>query len=463
MSSGGGHGGGLPFLHIIDGWLGNAHQGGGFSMPGNALFIAGAAELIAFFLIAPQQTLVNFEFLLFLSPLWIPLLLGRFALIRFIQARRVEYIATQDTVLLELKLPRDTRKPPLAMETILANLHLASGEATWYKRYVLGRSRPWYSLELVSLGGKVHMYIWTRETFRRPIETFLYAQYPGIEVIEASDYSRLTDPTHAPYKMTAFEFLKTTIDAYPIKTYTDFGLDMVQKPEETVDPLAQLLETLGSLGPKEQAWVQLIVRASKAEKYEGRKNASGKNYDWKDEGKEEIERIRQELVIQNKYVDAMGNLQTTNGFPNPTEGQKDKIKAIERNIGKLAYDVGIRAIYLAPGDSYHKSMGSLMSNLFKPFTSEQYNGLKPGSRWSEHFNDYPWEDFGGHHLAHAMHTVLEFYRMRAFFHPPYTGKWNTMSIEELASLFHIPSSSVTTPSLPRIQSTSNAAPSNLPT
>lgn len=461
MSSGG-HGG-LPFLHHIEGWLGNAHLEGGFSMPGNALFIAGAAEVVAFFMVAPGQSITNFEFLLFLSPLWIPLVLGRFTFMRFVQTRRVEYIETQDTVLLELRIPRDTRKPMIAMETVLSNLVLNSGEATWYKRLVLGRSRPWYSFELVSLGGKVHMYVWTRETFRRAVETFLYAQYPGIEVIEAVDYSRLIDPTHAPYKMSAFEYVKDKIDAYPIKTYVDFGLDMVQKPEETVDPLAQLLETLGSLGPQEQAWIQIIVRSARSEKHNGKKTKSGGWYDWRSEGREEIERIREEFVIENEYVDASGVVRKSKGFPNPTEGQKDRIKAIERNIGKLGLDMGIRSIYCAPADAYHKSMGSLMTNIFKPFASEQYNQIKPAPRWSEHFNDYPWEDPGGHHLSHAMHTVLEFYRRRAFFHPPYSGNWSTVSVEELATLFHIPSGSVTTPSLPRIQSSTSEAPSNLPT
>ena len=38
-----------------------------------------------------------------------------------------------------------------------------------------------------------------------------------------------------------------------------------------------------------------------------------------------------------------------------------------------------------------------------------------------------------------------------------------MSVEELSTIFHIPGSSVVTPSLPRITSTRKEAPSNLPT
>ncbi len=141
-----------------------------------------------------------------------------------------------------------------------------------------------------------------------------------------------------------------------------------------------------------------------------------------------------------------------------------RIEAIEKNTGKQAYDVGIRGIYCAPQDAAKGTMGGVLVNLFKPFNSENANSLMPADgRWSNHFNDYPWEDKGGHHSAHMNHDVLEFYRRRAFFHPPYVGDYNIMSIEELATIFHIPSSSVTTPSLPRIQSTTSEAPSNLPT
>ncbi len=465
MSSGGGHGGGgLPGLHLIQSWLGDAHAEGGYSPEAKLLFMAFGAEIISFFFVAPAQTLTNFGLVLFIAPLWIPLMLIKFGFMRYYHAGKVEFISKQQTVLLEIRLPRENLKTPMAMEIIFSNIHLMSGEATWYKRIVQGRSRPTWSFEMVSLGGQVHLYVWCREVFRRPLESFFYAQYPGVEIIEAMDYSRLIDPTHEPYQMSSFEYVHThSIDAYPIKTYVEFGLDKVQKPEEQVDPLAQLFETLGSIGPKESFWLQFVLRATKNEKFEGQKNKSGGNYTWKDQGREEIERIREELVTQTEYVDSNGVKQTTTGFPNPTEGQKDRMKAIEQNIGKIAFDVGIRSIYAAPSEAYHKSMGSIVTNIFKPFNSEKYNGLKPNARWSEHFSDYPWEDPGGHHYAHAMHSVLEFYRRRAFFYPPYVGVWNTMSVEELATIFRVPSSVITTPSLPRIQSSTSEAPTNLPT
>ncbi len=298
-----------------------------------------------------------------------------------------------------------------------------------------------------------------REGWRRPFESYIYAQYPGVEVIEAMDYARLTDPSHEPYTMTAFEFMKTKPDPYPIKTYPEFGLDQVQKPEEQVDPLAQLIEVLGSLGPKEQLWLQFVVRIHKGEKY-----GKDQTKTWKDEAKEVIASLREEDAVINEFVDAEGNKRVSTSYPNPTRAMANRIEAIERNTGKQAYDVGIRGIYLAPKEAALGTMGGILVNMFKSFESAQHNGLMPADgRWSNHFNDYPWEDRHGHHSAHANHSVLEFYRMRAFFHPPYVGAYNVMSVEELATIYHIPSSSVTTPSLPRIQSTTSEGPSNLPT
>lgn len=458
MSSGG-HGGGLPFLDVIEHWVHGVHEEGGTAIELKPLLIAFAAEIIAFFFIAPAQSVTNFQFLLFTAPLWIPLVLYPFTVKRYIDANKMAFIAKQDHVLLEIKMPRDTRRTPLAMETVFSSMHIGGGETTWYKRIIEGRSRPWYSYEMASIGGRVHYYVWMRSGWRRPFESYIYAQYPGVEVIEAMDYSRLIDPSHEPYTMTAFEFMKTKPDPYPLKTYVEYGLDKVQKPEEQVDPMAQVVEVMGSLGPKEQLWVQFVVRIHKGEKY-----GADQKRTWKDVAKDVLKELKEEDAVTNEYVDANGVKKTSISYPNPTRAMASRIEAVEKNTGKQAYDVGIRGIYCAPKDSAYGTMGGILVNLFKPYNSEQFNSLMPSNgRWSNHFNDYPWEDKHGHHLAHANHSVLEFYRMRAFFHPPYIGEYNVMSIEELATMYHVPSSSVTTPSLPRIQSTTSEAPSNLPT
>ncbi len=460
------HGGGgltLPGLSAIQHLTHSLHAKNGVGIPHMPIMAVFAGSILLFFLFEPLQSIRNFQFVLFLSPLWIAPLLARFAWGRWVEMVRYDYNVQQDWILLEIQMPRDTRKSPLAMEAFFSNIHLAPGEGTWYKKFWLGRTRPWYSMEIVSLGGRVHFYIWTRKPFRHVIETYLYAQYPGVAVVEATDYTRLIDPTHAPYQMWGCEYEKKSADPVPIKTYVEFGLDKIAKPEETTDPLSQVVEFMGSLSPNEQLWIHIIIRYSKGEKYGGKRNAQGKRYTWVDEGLEIIEDIRQSTVKKVSYTDAMtGEKRETEGFPNPTKGQMEAMAAIGRNTSKLCFDVGMRAVYVAKEGHFRDYIGNFVTQIFRPFASADQQ-IAPQSLWSEEFQDFPWEDPKKVKYNEEMHHLLEFTRRRAYFHAPYIGPYTQMSTEELASIYHIPSSTTTAPNLPRIQSNTVDAPSNLPT
>lgn len=443
-------GGGLPGLQFVHNLIHSSHESGGYHLTYKPLVIAFAAFLFAFFLWAPYQTIQNFKLVGFLAPVWMPLILVPFAIYRFVEARRAEYISRLDFVLLELRLPRETEKTPLAMELIFSNMHLSSGETNWFKKYWNGAVRPWYSLELVSLGGQVHFYVWTRRILRRSLEGYFYAQYPNMEIIEAEDYSRLFDPTSHDNDMFGAEFVCKQPDPVPIKTYVDYGLDKAgTKPEHQIDPLAQLLEFLSGVGPKEQFWIQFIIQFTRDK--------------WQEEAKELINEIRESTIKKGTYTDpATGRTVETQGFPNPTKGDIDRIAALERNVAKQGFDVGIRAIYTAPREAYQGIMITHMLAMFKPFNSETNNSIGATSLFSAKFGDYPWEDPHGHHRHHEAVAITEVYRRRSFFHSPYRGPKMVLSTEELATLFHIPSSSVATPGLNRIQSATKGAPVNLP-
>lgn len=438
----------------------------GYHITARPVITAYAIINVAFLFLDPAQTLRNWLFLGFFAPLWVPYLLITFGFMQWVRTRRAQFIASQKTILLEIRMPRDTQKTPLAMETILSNLHITSGEGTSYAKYWQGKVRAWFSLEIVSIGGRIRFYLWTRAGLRRGVEAAFYAQYPDIEIVEAEDYSLLFDPASPDNDMFAEEWYKSKPDPYPIKTYLDYKLDNAgAKPEETIDPLAQMLELMGSIGPNEQLWIQLVIRATKDEKLGHKKTKDGKPYTWKDAAQDEIERVRKETQIPGKYYDPVtGKERETQGFPSPTKGQTDAMAAIDRNISKPGFDVGMRFIYTAPKADYQGSMiPFVLGTMLKPFSSDAFNNFKIAQAYDARFNDYPWEDPGGHHKAHLHQEAVEFYRRRAFYHDPYIGTWMIMSTEELATIFHVPSASITTPSLPRIQSTTSGAPSNLPT
>jgi len=455
----------LPFLTSIEKWSGEVEGKAGIRITQWPIFILGCALLAMAFLFMPNIVAFALSMALFLAPLWLPILLLGSIWPLWVAWRRSEFIATQKFIVLEIKPPRTIIKTPLAMEAVLAGMFLTGGEATWYKKYVLGSIRPSWSLEIASLEGRVHFYIWMREGLRRLFEAHMYAQYPGVHIVEAPDYTRLISGTNEEWGIWGCDYKKTSEkDSLPIKTYVEYGLDKVQKEPEQVDPFANLIEFMSSIGKDEYLWVQFIFRAHKGEKYR-KKNKAGKPYTWKDEAEETIQEIRDKT--RDTYTDPATG-ESRPGFPNPTRGQMDRMAAIERNVSKQAFDVGGRSIYFAQPHSFVGSTISGMIGLFKQFSSEGWNGVAP-TAWMMQFDDYPWE-IGVDRLKNKVRCgLVEAYRRRQFFYPPFSPfgtpekKVMVMSTEELATVFHIPSRAIETPGLERIQSATSEAPANLPT
>lgn len=373
---------------------------------------------------------------------------------------RSKFILKTKVILLEIKLPKETFKSPLAMELFLTALHQTGGEGTWYDRYWLGKTRPWFSLEMVSIEGQVKFYIWTRVSQRNFTESSLYAQFPGIEVQEANDYSLLVQYDPKEMEMFACELMLTKADSFPIKTYVDYGLDKDPKEEFKVDPLAPLLEYLGGVGFNQQTWIQIIIRAHKKDQIA--KGSWWKKTDaWKDNANDEINKLMQ----RNPKTKIAGTKDKETGRITPptlSDGEKEIVAAIGRSITKQPFDVGIRAIYFGKKDFYDPTnIGGILGS-FKQFGSEHLNGFKPNDdKYSRIFN-YPWQDYKKMRYNKKMRFALEAYKRRMFFYEPFPGKPFILNCEELATIFHFPGQVASTPNLNRIPSKKGQAPANLP-
>lgn len=426
------------------------------------LFVLGVVMLAMGYVFMPAIVTLALSLALFLAPVWLPFLLVNGAWGMWIILKRSEFIANQKYILLEIKAPRSLVKTPLAMEAFLASIHFTGGESTWWAR-LQGGIRPFYSLEIASFEGRVHFFIWTRSVFRRIIESQLYAQYPGVQVVEAPDYTRTISAAPEDWFIWGCDFKHTAADPLPIKTYVEYGLDQVQKEPEQVDPMANLVEFMGSVGKGEYLWLQFVIRAHKGEKY-NKLNKKGKTYTWRDEADEMVEKIRKDT--RSPYVDPTTGKEMQ-GFPNPTKGQSEMMAAIERNVSKQAFDVGGRGIYLAQKKSFNVAMINHLIALFKPFSTEGWNGIN-STGWLKRFDDYPWEIYVSKKKQRYARELVEAYRRRQFFYNPFfeggisEKEAMVMSTEELATIFHIPSLAVQSPALERIQSATSDAPSNLP-
>lgn len=362
---------------------------------------------------------------------------------------RSRYLYSLGWVLLEIKLPQEITKSPLAMETFLMHLYQTGKETTFIDKYLKGQLRAHFSLEIVSIEGQVKFFIYTQKGFRKLIEAGLYAQYHTIEIHEAPDYTKSFNFNPNENDLYVIDYKLKNADPYPIKTYIDYSLEKESVDEENkVDPINTIIEFMGSIGPNQQAWLQLIIRAHKKNR-----RKPGTWFDetdtWKDEAKAEIEKIRKEAVTKDDTK-----------FPNPTKGQQERIAALERSISKYPFDVGVRSIYLGKKDFFNGANISGLRALLRAYSAPHLNEFSP-TNWVDGF-DYPWQDYNNIRQNKEKRDGLEAFKRRSFFYKPAIGKPVILNVEELASIFHLPGQVSQTPNLSRIPSKRSQAPSNLP-
>ncbi|MCB9805915.1 hypothetical protein H6775_02005 [Candidatus Nomurabacteria bacterium] len=398
------------------------------------------------------------DFFLLTVPILLPIFLIWVLYRNYVNYAQEKKFYSFDYIVLEIKPPAEVKKSPAAMELFLVALHQTSGETTWVKRTFQGGFRAWFSLEIVSKGGNIHFYIWTRSVYKRFIESQLYAQYPGAEVNEVEDYSQSFDFNPEKNELFGIEYKLTKPDPYPIKTYVDYALDQGDKEEEQVDPITPMMEYMGSLRPGEQMWVQFIVRAHRAQdKVPGKLFA--KTDLWQDVAKEEVQKIREESLSK----DDKGGSFTVN----QTEGQKKRIAAIERSVAKLGFDVGIRALYMADQENFDGINIPLTIAMLKQFNSNDLNGFGP---YHLTVFDYPWDDFFGIRGKKRKYEILEQYKGRGYFFTSRPKGWFSyedrssfiLNTEELATMYHLPGQVAQTPTIGRVESQRAAPPPNLP-
>ncbi|MCX6719448.1 MAG: hypothetical protein NTZ38_03700 [Candidatus Taylorbacteria bacterium] len=397
------------------------------------------------------------NFLITLAPLFLAIFLAMIFWDVWLQyVRAKNFIGIKYTVL-ELRLPKDTFKSPLAMESVLHALHNTS-DGKKYVQYWKGETRPWYSLELISIEGQVKFLIWTEDRRKVGLMGALYSQFPGIEIDEREDYSRSVHFDPATMKMYGVEFKFTKPDPYPIKTYVDYGLDKDPKEEFKVDPLVPLIEYLGSVKVNQQVWFQFLIRAHTDDQ-----KKPGHLFKKTDLWHDESEKLVNELLMRDPKTKVAGMKDEATGFtklPSISKGEQEIAESIERGMTKLAFDVGIRAIYIAPKESFDTpfGIGGIVGGM-KHFNSESLNGFKPDE--STGF-DYPWQDYKNFRKNRKCRLMLAAYKRRSYFYPPFQGKPMVMNTEELATIYHFPGSTAATPGLERVPSKKAEAPTNLP-
>ncbi len=373
---------------------------------------------------------------------------------------RYKHYSTIEYVLLQLRLPRDIFRTPEAMEIVFNNAfyHKMGGPSTMWSEYVGGKTLPIFQLEVVSVEGDVRFYIRTPVQWKDNIEAQFYAQFPGIEISEAEDYTLGVPPKVKGDGMSLVRLSHTLAkeDAYPIKTYRDWGMDKQTGKEEfeKIDPLNSLIEMLGSLGPNEQMWIHFHIRAQL-------------DNGWREIGKKLVDEItgRNEKPSKDQpYV----------SFKTISKGDQDTVAAIERSLGLIGFKVAISALYIAQNNSFKMTRVAGMQNMWNSFNSYNLNSIR--ADWFSGFNN-DWQDYKDF-LSHLKDVrSLEDQRQRRYFEVFNRGTWFDFYItyidgynhpdmiltsEELATLFHFPGRALESPSVQRLEAKRSEPPANLP-
>ncbi len=397
-----------------------------------------------------------------LSPVWLPLFLVVFLWVSWVDYVRLLFWFSQGTVLLEVQLPPEVTKSPVAMETFLTTLHNTGGEGTFVDRFWLGKYRPVWALEIASNGGKIGFYIHLRKAWRNIVEARLYGLFPEAKVTEVDDYAAKLPFNLTEYDMWGAEFNKLGPQALPIKSYIDYGLDRDPKEEFKIDPIANILELLASISEGEYFWMQIILKGHRGEsEWYGIKTAGDDAF--KKGATAEIEKSmadaakRAQKVI-DEYKIEQGRMVTM------TKNEQLRIEQIERSMAKLVFDCGVRVLYIAKKEKFNGINIGATVNFFGAFrgqdTTREYNNIMP-TRGVSIF-DYAWQDF--HDIRHRIlkRNLFFQYKHRAYFYVPYDQVPVYLTTEELATLWHFPSSGIVTPGLNRVSSRRSEAPLNLP-
>jgi hypothetical protein len=262
------------------------------------------------------------------------------------------------------------------------------------------------------------------------------------------------------YQLWGAEYKKSKIGAVPIRTYYEYELNKdPDVPEKQVDPLSHILELLATMGKDEYFWIQLIIRGRKNEEWYG---FYKKGNAFTDQANAEIKKVMEGAARRVAGDDKEKQQQAlSRGAQILTDGERHYVEAIEKSTGKLVFEVGIRAIYFAKKERFNGvNIPSGVINLFAQHASPGINSLGI-TRGLTPF-DYPWQDFHDIRKNRTKEQLFFHYRNRAYFYVPYDQTPIFMTPEEIASIWHFPSSALQPPGLERVAAKRAEAPAGLP-
>lgn len=374
--------------------------------------------------------------------------------------------------LIEFKMPRETTRSPRSMDQFF---HAVAGMGNWRghlgEKYLVGEVTIWFTFEIVSLGGEIHFYGYIFKPYVSVVKAAMFAAYPEVEVEEVKeDYVHkwvphsVLDLEMAGKDLYANGFVKAREPAYPIKTYPQFESST---EEYQVDPMASFLEALANISPEEFVGIQYSLAPLMSN--------WGKAYE------HIVEELRTPKVAKGAghgvpAEDLATALKAATLQKSP--GQTDILKAVERNLSKPAFDTNIKLLYIAPKKIFADTVPRrAIRGAFNQYNAADMNSIvfNNGMNTKPGWFDPPYV-FKYTRRRARKNRMLHLWIEREQGIHEWVGQWiaghtfnwwnsknTTLTSEELATLYHPPTTLVVTaPHTQRVESKKMGAPAGLP-
>lgn len=415
---------------------------------------------LGFTAISPAQV---FTITLILAPFWLT-----WYLLATFHWKWMEYVGKKfqlynGRTTLRIRIPQEITKSPEAMEFVLAQIHNPQSIDNYMQSYLDGKRPLNNSLEIVSIGGDVRLYVnLPSRKIKAAFESNLYAQYPGVEVIEEPvDYAAEIPLSGEGWEWMSFHLNKKADQVLPIKTYKDYGLDKMPKEEEKVDPMTPMLEIMGALGPQERLYIQIIISPHRKTSFKTGNLSFGSTSTWETKVEAKIDEMMRRDPVSKAPLGAENAAGVyVDRSPQISPGERETIEAMERNKEKYAYETGIRYIYAAKDGHFVGDRIAPINRTFSQYDLLRRNSI--GIKWRTDFNYKKLSDPFNKKLPALRRQELKELKLRKYFNKIMDAEAKIFTVEELATMFHLPGSVAVTPNLSRIPSTRSEAPSNLP-
>ncbi|MFH1565587.1 MAG: DUF87 domain-containing protein [bacterium] len=346
-----------------------------------------------------------------------------------------------DNITLHIRVPKmqfekhtELQAAPLAAEQLFSSLHGLLREEEGEQEHV--------SFEISATKDGIGFYCTVPKHIRGFVESQIYAQYPDAQITESVDFVNSKTPVYSR----SGHFVLSKDLMFPIKTFRDFE----------VDPLSAITSALSNVNDNEEIWLQFLVRPiadgwqERGYEYIKRITEGSKTVtlSFKDILKEVFSEILSIIFVEipkkifsNEPPPAPIAKPISQGSPKLSGDKELELEAIGNKLSKMGFEVEIKIAAFAEDKDRLENIIRGVTASFRQFSTSSLNSLKSAD-WTEDITKTI-DDFGKRTL--------------------HTDKMILLNTEELASIFHLPSSKVDTPNIAWTLASRGEPPLNIPT